>query len=108
MKFEKIRIAKVKAQDKLAHQKVENERLASENVSSKAYVENLQKEIESAKSSKYKSRFKFTGKSHKLINEFVDGEEDVDYEDEPQSSKDDDARTRGRDPLARCLKFLEK
>lgn len=104
MTLEEIWPAYVKVQAELASQKAENEWLASKNVSSKASVEILQKELESAKSSKYQSRFKPSGRARQLMFKFGD-EDDVTPSDDEEPTENDGGEP---DPLTHRLKFLEK
>ncbi|XP_056690217.1 uncharacterized protein [Spinacia oleracea] len=87
----------------LAEMKAAYDRAQAELAQERASVENLQKELDSVKSSKPQSRYKSCAKSKKLIFEMTDESEDLSDGDEPHGEEDEAAP----DPVTKRLNKKE-
>ncbi|XP_056687846.1 uncharacterized protein [Spinacia oleracea] len=72
----------------LAEMKAAYEQAQAELAQERASIENLQKELDSVKSSKYQSRYKAGGKPRKLTFEMPDDFEDLTDDEEPRDEED--------------------
>ncbi|XP_021866686.1 uncharacterized protein [Spinacia oleracea] len=89
MTLEDMKETYVKAQAELAQER--------------ASIENLQKELDSVKSTKHQSRYKPGAKSKKLIFEMTDDSEDLSDDEEPHGEEDEATP----DPVTKRLNMME-
>ncbi|XP_056695513.1 uncharacterized protein [Spinacia oleracea] len=87
----------------LAEMKAAYEKAQAELAQERASIENLQKELESVKSTKYQSRYKPGAKPKKLIFEMTDDSEDLTDGEEPQGEEDEATL----DPVTKRLNKME-
>ncbi|XP_056697822.1 uncharacterized protein [Spinacia oleracea] len=87
----------------LAEMKAAYEKAQAELAQERASIENLQKELESVKSTKYQSRYKPGAKPKKLIFEMTDDSEDLSDDEEPHGEEDEATL----DPVTKRLNKME-
>ncbi|XP_056688001.1 uncharacterized protein [Spinacia oleracea] len=94
MTTEEMTLAEMKAAYEKAHAELAQER---------ASIENLQKELESVKSTKHQSRYKPGAKPKKLIFEMTDDSEDLSDGEEPHGEEDETTP----DPVTKRMNKME-
>ncbi|XP_056691747.1 uncharacterized protein [Spinacia oleracea] len=87
----------------LAEMKAAYEKAQAELAQERASIENLQKELESVKITKYQSRYKPGAKPKKLIFEMTDDSEDLSDGEEPHGEEDEATP----DPVTKRLNKME-
>ncbi|XP_056698266.1 uncharacterized protein [Spinacia oleracea] len=87
----------------LAEMKAAYEKAQAELAQERASIENLHKELESVKSTKYQSRYKPGAKPKKLIFEMTDDSEDLSDGEEPHEEEDEATP----DPVTKRLNKME-